>query len=425
MKNKKIIVTGGAGFIGTHIVRVLQKKNEVSIIDTKFGSDVTKKDWFAGFKEVDYIFHFAAVVGVDYVSEHPQETEHTIIEGMKNIIELARENNAKVVYSSTSSIHEAAVRPTPYNTAKLKAENMLAESGVSYSIIRYFNVYGPGQQRKMVVSRFIQKGLRDEPIEVYSPGTQTRDFTYITDAVSATLRVAEESTNMKLDIGAGKETRIIDLAKMIIKMTGSKSEIRIVRAPESRKEYEIKNRVCKPTEINSRGIFCNTSLADGLAKTIEYEKFKRSISVRKAETTDIKDMMDLYRKNYDKLPLEAQLRFQTSDLSDCQDVVTKGAAYLIIVENCLAGIYFFDSFKKESAEIHVLTDSLFYGKGLAELSWPQVIAMGCADWSLKKIYAVIPVQSIFCVNLVKRNNFVEIDQGGLCCKKDKKFVRYI
>ncbi|MBN2457984.1 NAD(P)-dependent oxidoreductase [Candidatus Woesearchaeota archaeon] len=286
MKNKTILITGGAGFIGRNLAETLSKDNKVIILDknkikadikhcniTSICADVRKKGWFSRIKKADCIFHLAATVGVDYVAAHPEETRSTEVLGMRNIIEFARKKGVrKIVYSSTSSVYEAIKSPTAYNTAKLYSEQLLRNSRLTYSIIRLFNIYGRYQKDKMVVSKFIKNALANNDIIIYSSGSQTRDFTYIDDATKAIIRVAESSKtdNRTIDIGTGQETKIIDLAKIVVKLTKSKSNIKKGKIPKQREDYEVRNRVSDPKKLKSlTGLSCSTNLRTGISKILE------------------------------------------------------------------------------------------------------------------------------------------------------------
>jgi UDP-glucose 4-epimerase len=279
MRNKKILITGGAGFIGRNLAEELSKTNEVVILDkvkvpytNSIVADIRKTGWFKKVKKVDYIFHLSAIVGVDYVATHPDEVISTEIAGLKNIVEFAKKRKAKrIIYSSTSSVYEAPDSPTSYNIAKLLAEQYLGESGLNYSIIRYFNVYGKHQRKKMVISRFINNALKGEPIIVFGNGNQTRDFTFIGDAIKATVLIAKSKNTSSciIDVGTGVETKLIDVARLVKEIHHSKSEIIHKKAPNFRKNFEVRRRVSDPSKLKKLvGFECKTSLKEGIGKTI-------------------------------------------------------------------------------------------------------------------------------------------------------------
>ena len=253
MKGKRILITGGAGFIGLHLAKYLKKNNDVIILDKvkcqfsgSIKCDVRDNGWFKKVGRVDYIFHLAAIVGVDYVASHPEETRSTEILGMRNVIDFAKKYKVKkIIYSSTSSVYDVLTHPTSYNTSKLLAEQILRDSSLNYTILRYFNVYGPNQKEKMVVSKFISLASQDKPLIVYMDGNQTRDFTFIEDVVKATVIVSSSNkTNSEtFDVCTGVETRISNLAKIIKKGLNSQSKIVYKEFPMGRVNFEVTHRV--------------------------------------------------------------------------------------------------------------------------------------------------------------------------------------
>ncbi len=302
---KNILVTGGAGFIGSHLTDALVRKGyKVTVLDNLLRGnklknstmkrirflkgDVRKlKDVVIAAKGCDTIFHFAAVLGVDIVADSPVETMDTEFLGMKNITECALANGAKkIIYASTSGIygHSAleksftetiSVDPrTSYAVAKrfneiyLKA--LFEEKGLDSVSIRLFNVYGPGQDNRMVVPRFIEQALKGEDITVYGTGKQTRDFTYIDDTVEACIRLAEKIKGCEVfNVANEEEVRIDNLARQIIKLTRSGSKIVHIQVPKKRYDFEVERRVG-----NSQKLFKavkykpRTRLVSGLKKLL-------------------------------------------------------------------------------------------------------------------------------------------------------------
>jgi nucleoside-diphosphate-sugar epimerase len=197
---------------------------------------------------------------------------------MKNIIEFAKKKDIKkIFYSSTSSIYETANRPTPYNMSKLFAEQLLTDSKLNFTIMRYFNAYGKYQQEKMVISRFINLALNDKPLTIFSNGKQTRDFTFIEDAINATIIISDsDKTDYKtLDIGTGKETNILELVSTIKEITDSNSKIIHKDPPEERIPFEVKRRACNPKMLKELlGFECKTTISEGIRKTVEHIKNK-------------------------------------------------------------------------------------------------------------------------------------------------------
>lgn len=303
----KILITGGAGFIGSHLVEALVTAgNEVVVLDNllrgnKIVSEVFKKINFIkadvnDFDQVlgasvgcDMIFHFAAILGVDIVADNPMETMETEVIGTQNVVRAALHNNvSKIIYASTSGVYghnaleqsvteEILVDPrTSYAMAKRYNEIYLAslheEKGIDCICLRFFNVYGPRQDSRMVIPRFIEQAKTGRAITVYGSGKQTRDFTYIKDTIDATLKLANSVSGFEIfNIANELESDIFSLAEKILVVTESSSEITLINAPAKRYDYEVGRRVGSSDKlmrfINYKPI---TSLDDGLKGILNY-----------------------------------------------------------------------------------------------------------------------------------------------------------
>jgi UDP-glucose 4-epimerase len=262
----KILVTGGAGFIGSAIADKLiaDKNNNVVIVDDlstgMLGKlpDVPKDNWkfikcdvneYAEISHVflsqsfDYVFHYAAMVGVLRTQQFPVKVLRDI-EGIKNVCQLSKNTGVKrVFFSSSSEIYGEPVEipqnahttplnsRLPYAIVKNVGEAFLRsfnqEFNLDYTIFRFFNTYGPKQSRDFVMSKFISKALKNEDIGVYGDGSQTRTFCYFEDNIEACVKSFTDNLliNDVVNIGGSVETSILELAKLIIKITGSKSKI--------------------------------------------------------------------------------------------------------------------------------------------------------------------------------------------------------
>lgn len=253
----EILVTGGVGFIGSHLAESLAEEHDVVVVDnlstgnhlprgtTLVTGDVNNRDELERVFErgFDYVYHYAAVVGVQRTLAHPLNVLKDI-DGIKNILDLSRETGVKrVFYSSSSEVYGEPVElpqheettplnsRLPYAVVKNIGEVFLKaygqEYGLDYTIFRFFNTYGPRQSTDFVMSKFIDLAKKDEPITIYGDGSQTRTFCYIKDNIEATTNALEDGVaiNQIVNIGNDQETRIVDLAKKIIELSGSKSEI--------------------------------------------------------------------------------------------------------------------------------------------------------------------------------------------------------
>lgn len=274
----KILITGGAGFIGSNLTkRLVNEGHEVVVLDSLLRGNKIDKDTFSKIKFIkadvrdfevvleaskncDLIFHFAAVLGVDIVADNPVETMDVEVIGTRNVVLSAEINNVKkIMYASTSGIYghsaienalteEVLVDPrTSYAMAKRYNEIYLAshhqEKGIDVVSLRFFNVYGSNQDNRMVVPLFFEQAVSNEPITVFGSGKQTRDFTYIDDTVEACVRLIPIKGCHIVNIANEAEWCIDDLAVHIKGITNSQSVITFLEAPKKRYDYEVERRV--------------------------------------------------------------------------------------------------------------------------------------------------------------------------------------
>ena len=270
----KVLITGGAGFIGSHLAeRLLELGNKVSVIDNlstgnkeNIESIITHPDFEfieGDIRDIklleplivkcDVIFHLAAAVGVKLIAEDPVHTIETNIGGTELVLDIANKFGKKILIASSSEIY-GKNEAVPFNEdddivlgsttmsrwayACSKAiDEFLGiafnqQYGLGVVIGRFFNTIGPRQtgQYGMVVPRFVQKALNNEPIQIFGTGKQTRCFCYVKDLVEAiiTLMNSEQTAGKVFNIGTSEEISIENLADKIIKMTGSKSEKQFV-----------------------------------------------------------------------------------------------------------------------------------------------------------------------------------------------------
>jgi UDP-glucose 4-epimerase len=274
----RVLITGGAGFIGSHLAQAyLEKGDEVYIIDDlSTGSldniNVLKQD--PGFRKrlfvhvdtilnrdllmelvgtCDAVHHLAAAVGVQYILDHPMESINANIKGTEIVLDLCNKFKKRVLVASTSEVYgkhtHAPLVETDniiygpsskfrwsYAASKLMDEFMslayFRTTGLSVTLVRLFNTVGPRQTGTygMVIPRFVSQALRNAPLKVYGDGSQTRTFTYVKDVVWALMQLIEkkEAFGEVFNIGGIEEVSILDLANRIIETTGSKSEIELV-----------------------------------------------------------------------------------------------------------------------------------------------------------------------------------------------------
>jgi UDP-glucose 4-epimerase len=302
MTNQRIVITGGAGFIGSHLTsKLVELGNEVVIIDTLLRGNKIPQDILAKVelhevdvcdaakvaelsKGADVIFHFAAILGVDIVADNPIETMETEVNGMQSVAHACAKNGIeKLIYASTSGVYghlaleqsvneEILVDPrTSYAMAKRYNEIYLAslfeEKGINSIALRFFNIYGLRQDNRMVIPRFMEQALKGEPLTVYGTGEQTRDFTYVEDAVKSTINLAKDVNGFEIfNIANEKEATIEELAKEIIRLLNSTSEIHHIEAPKKRYDYEVGRRYGSSEKLlKHTGYKPSTGLKEGLS----------------------------------------------------------------------------------------------------------------------------------------------------------------
>lgn len=304
MKYKSALVTGGAGFIGSHIVDALvAKRVKVYVVDDLSSGKKANVNPNASFTKMsvnapgfadylrkvkpDVVFHLAAQINVRKSVENPIEDAQVNIMGTLMLIHVAKEIGIKkIIFSSSGGVMypETARMPfsekivaepfSPYGIAKRASEMYLAFAhklhGIPYVALRYANVYGPRQNAKGeagVISIFSTQMLAQKPLVINGTGKQTRDFVYVGDVVRANLLAAQSNTIGEINIGTGKEISVNALFRKLKGLTGYKLSEQHVKAAagevmrsalDARKAKELLNWVPK------------TSLDDGLKKTVEY-----------------------------------------------------------------------------------------------------------------------------------------------------------
>lgn len=307
----KILVTGGAGFIPSCLAEKLaeNKDNFVVIVDNLLTGSVQKvpqskhnnvkfikgdvNDYqdisavFLGYS-FDYVFHYAAVVGVKRTLENPVMVLNDLT-GIKNILNLSKNTGVKRVYfSSSSEVYGEPVEfpqneettplnsRLPYAIVKNVGEAFLKsykkEFDLDYTIFRFFNTYGPKQSKDFVVSKFINAALKNQDITIYGDGSQTRTFCFIDDNIAACTNAFYENkfVNDVVNVGGEIEVPIIELAKTIIKVTNSKSKIVNFPALEEGDMTRRKPDTTKMKQLLKREPI---SLEEGLKRVIANTKF--------------------------------------------------------------------------------------------------------------------------------------------------------
>ncbi|MDO8516330.1 MAG: SDR family NAD(P)-dependent oxidoreductase [bacterium] len=317
----RYVITGGSGFIGSKIAaRLLKEGNEVVVFDNlssgqsknlepfkddknlKFvQGDVTDKSALEQVLEkgVNTVFHLSAVVGIKNYMNPLRVVDVNVI-GTRNVLELALKNNIKVLLTSTSEVFgknpkspwkedddrvlgSTKVDRWSYSTSKAMCEHMVfsmcRHSGLSAVIVRFFNIYGPGQPPYFVVSQSVQKVLKNESPLLYDSGDQTRCFTYVDDAIEGTLRAArsDKAVGDVFNIGNNKESTMKEVVELIIEVAGKKGILDWKKLDTSAHYGNIYEDIPKrvPDVSKAKAILdweATTSLRDGLQKTVDWSR---------------------------------------------------------------------------------------------------------------------------------------------------------
>jgi UDP-glucuronate decarboxylase len=314
MSRQRILVSGGSGFVGSHLCdRLLKEGHEVVCLDNFFtGSraniehlldhhrfelvrhDVTEPITM----EVDQVYHLACPASPIHYQRNPVRTIRTAVEGTLNMLDLAREVRARILIASTSEVYGDPIEHPQresywgnvnpigpracYDEGKRCAEALAVSYARQYSvevrIVRIFNTYGPRMHENdgRVVSNFVVQALRGEPITIYGEGQQTRSFCYVSDLLEGFERLmASEHGVDPVNLGNPRETTVFELAELIKRLANSKSEI--IKAPLPKDDPTRR----KPDITRAQKLLDNwgpkVSLEEGIAATIE--DFRRRLGL--------------------------------------------------------------------------------------------------------------------------------------------------
>ncbi len=309
MNRKKILVTGGAGFLGSHLCeRLLNEGNEVYCLDNFFTGqkqnivhlldnpyfELIRHDVTAPFFiEADEIYNLACPASPVHYQYNPIKTMKTSVMGAINMLGLAKRIKAKILQASTSEVYgDPKVHPQPeaywgnvnpigerscYDEGKRAAETLFMDyhkqNGVDVKIVRIFNTYGPRMHPNdgRVVSNFIVQALQHKDITIYGEGNQTRSFQYVDDLIEGMIRLMNTPKGFTgpVNIGNPNEFTIRELAEQVIRLTGSKSKIVKMPLPSDDPMMRKPDISLANKELNWNP---NTQLEEGLLKTIEFFK---------------------------------------------------------------------------------------------------------------------------------------------------------
>jgi nucleoside-diphosphate-sugar epimerase len=299
----RVLVTGGAGFIGRHITEYFQHRAEVRVLDNlrsglksnlsglncqfMIGSILDRDLVTEAMKGVDFVFHLAAIASVQESIQKPNECAEINTRGTVIVLEeAARAGAKKLILSSSAAIYgDNPINPqvesmppepkSPYATSKYEAErhcHAFTDQGRLATVsLRYFNVFGPYQNPRSeysaVVPAFVEKAIRNEPITIFGDGQQTRDFIYVDDVIAANAFFALKSQATGIfNVACGRTVTVTDLALTIRKLTNSSCTIDY----SAERPGDVKHSVASIDKIHAAGVRPVCDLAGGLRATIEF-----------------------------------------------------------------------------------------------------------------------------------------------------------
>ncbi len=307
----RIVITGGAGFIGSNLAEELSKDeerdNEVFILDDlstgrieniqtlkKFDQQTFVRGSITDlnllnelFKDVDYVFHQAAIPSVPRSIEDPMRTNEVNVKGTLNVLIAARDGGVKkVIYASSSSVYgdtpelpkreDMTPNPlSPYAVTKLMGEYYCSVFNEVYGLktiaLRYFNVYGPRQDPysdyAAVIPRFVNRVLENKPPLIYGDGLQTRDFTFVNDTVRANILAMRSNATGIFNIASGRRISIKELAELIMKMVGKNLKVVF----EEPRKGDVRHSLADISKARAElGYEPNYSLEKGLEEAIRW-----------------------------------------------------------------------------------------------------------------------------------------------------------
>jgi len=315
LEGKNILVTGGAGFIGSNLVDQLLKLrvSKITVLDNcqrgttenlapHLGNDPrlylidgdirNPVDVQAALAQADIVFHLA-VIRLTMAQEHPELCREVIVEGGRNLISAANESNRhpRIVFGSSATVYgepdscpipesEPVKRGyTPYGTAKIDSEEDFARSALNWVGLRFFNVYGPKSDIRTkhmeVVPRWVTAAISDKPINIEGSASRSLDLTYVDDVVNACLLAAISSYSQEIyNVGTGKSTTLGNLAELIVDISGRKPPIKVIPSP---REFNVTHRLADISRAKYKlGYKPLVNLREGLTRFMSWATLNHS-----------------------------------------------------------------------------------------------------------------------------------------------------
>ena len=310
---RTVLVTGGAGFIGSHLARTLVPDNEVRILDnlstgsadavpddaTLIEGDVTDRDAVErAISGADVVFHQAAVVSVAESVADPSRSHRVNVDGTLTVLEAAREADARVVLASSAAVYgdpdslpvtvdEPMTPRSPYGADKVAIDAYAHAYDATYGIpvvaLRYFNVYGPGQRGPYsgVIEAFLRRALAGDRLTIHGDGEQTRDFVHVSDVVRANVAAATtEHTGTAYNVGTGESVTVAELAAIIREQTGSDGGVR----HDAARSGDVRHSRAATERTRDRlGFESRVTLREGLEDLID----RRQLSAQEPEPVEL------------------------------------------------------------------------------------------------------------------------------------------